>query len=155
MCRFTLKSGVRSAQRRDSGQESASEGFAFLGQSSTLIVDEPDAAFLTLPTGLAGRTWGFFRAEAARRDAEAAQKAEEEHANNERLARNQADAEKGRAEKTEEQTLEDFEPTTDGTIRQLIGSKPELVQKTQAYLERKLQRWKAVAQHRPPPVQAY
>ena len=29
----------------DAGQESATEGFAFLGQSSALIVVEPDAAF--------------------------------------------------------------------------------------------------------------
>jgi len=100
---------------------------------------------LALLAGIAGTTWGLFRAEAARKVAVAARKAEADRADGERQARVQAEAEKAKAERAEQQTLEDYRAATDDAIAQLIGSKPEVGTKERTYLENTLKRWQEFA----------
>jgi tetratricopeptide (TPR) repeat protein/tRNA A-37 threonylcarbamoyl transferase component Bud32 len=100
---------------------------------------------LVLMGGIAGTTWGLWRAERAH-DAEAKQRqlAEEKQREAESLAQRAA-AEKERAQRAEAATLADFRASTDDAIAQLIGSKAELGPQEKSYLERMLKRWQAFA----------
>jgi serine/threonine-protein kinase len=50
-----------------------------------------------------------------------------------------------RAQKAEQDTLEDYRASTDDAIEQLIGSRPELGPQEKAYLEKTLKRWQVFA----------
>jgi serine/threonine protein kinase/tetratricopeptide (TPR) repeat protein len=94
---------------------------------------------VTLLCGMAGTTFGLVRARIARGD-EAKQRLIAEQKQEE------AEKEKARAEKAEEQTLADLVATTDDAMAQLIGSKPAVGTKERTYVENMLERWKAFAE---------
>src|SRR5262249_12655704 len=99
--------------------------------ASTLIV-------LALVLGLIGTLIGFVRAEQRRVEADNAWANEEKQ-------RIQAEDEKRKDEKAEEETLASYRASTDDAIEQLIGSKAELGPKEKAYLETTLKRWQNYA----------
>ena len=100
---------------------------------------------LTLVAGIVGTSIGLYRAEVARKIAEAAQKAEAERAEGERLAKLEALKQKQIAEQAESDTLESYRASTDDAIEQLIGSKPILGIHERTYLEKALERWRGFA----------
>jgi serine/threonine protein kinase len=83
------------------------------------------AVVLVLLGGIAGTTWGLWRAESfARKAAE----------------------EKDRAQKAEAATLAEYRTDVDDVIEQLIGSRPTLGPQENAYLDTKLKRWQSFAE---------
>ena len=100
---------------------------------------------MTLLAGIVGTSIGLFRAEAARRIAETAQRAESDQAEGERTAKLDALAQKKLAEQAEDATMESYRASTDDAIKQLIGSKPMLGPQERSYLENALKRWQAFA----------
>src|SRR5204862_2251293 len=93
---------------------------------------------IALLFGFVGTSIGLVRAVRARRaESEQRQIAE----NN----RQEAEAEKARAEQAEADTLASYRASTDDAIEQLIGSKPELGPQEEAYLKTTLTRWQTFA----------
>jgi serine/threonine protein kinase len=117
------------------------------------------AILFVLVAGIAGTTFGLFRAEHRRAEAEqaradeaaqrqiaVAEKKKAEQARADEAAQRQiAVAEKKKAEQAEADTLADYRASTDDAIEQLIGSKPDLGPQEKTYLEKTLKRWQAFA----------
>jgi serine/threonine protein kinase len=115
--------------------------------------------FLALMAGMAGTTWGLFRAEERRVEAERARaneatqrviaeaneakaiEAKEEEARQRTLA----DAAKMRAIEFKNKALQALRATTSEDVEKLIGEKKELTANERAYLEAIAKRWQAFA----------
>ncbi len=118
------------------------------------------AAVLLL--GIAGTTVGLIRADDARRDAEAAERATEGkrvEAEGARVAaetataaeaaqRRVADGQARLARHAEAETLADFRAATDDAVEHLIGAQPAIGPAERTYLENTLRRWAAFAARR-------